>query len=277
MGVIKIHADSKHNGGRLFSFHHGNGTTMRNDAYDSGKKCSGYVELSDNVIVSAKKLIAKYSAFDEPTTMSTVGINSQRDWLTALYETEPLSYINCISNAVDREKEISDTIQNMVYASKYGSHDGKDFENSLEPFMYLFRETCNVDIISGSGNTDLLCAMEDSAKDIYKMNVDAKTRKVGLEEINARRLENHIDKHGSKFCIVVAPRFASGISGDIHGHRIVTVRADDFGAYCYKECKNSKDGFADFESIHKIIESCMGTDITEAIRDLTTQRYGITI
>lgn len=276
-GVLKIVPDFSHNGGRVFKFHHGNGTTMRSDAYDSGKNISGYVMLRDEVVDDAIKLNNNFSAFDEPTSMQTEGINSKRDWLTAIYDTEPLGYLNCINGAANREKEISDIVQTMVYASKYGSHDGKEFENSLKPFMELFRETANVEIISGAGNTDLLCAMEDATDNIYKMNVDAKTRRAGLEEINARRLENHLEKHGSKFCIVVAPRFASGIAGDIAGHKIVTVRADDFGSYCYKECKNNRDGFADFESIHQIIENNYGTDITELIRELTTNRYGIAI
>lgn len=275
--VIKIVPDSLHNGGNVFRFHHGNGTTMRTDAYDSGKKISGYVELNDCVKEDAIKLNNAFSVFDKPTTMLTEGIYSKRDWLIALYDTEPLSYLNCISSVANRDKEISDIVQNMIYASKYGSHDGKDFENSLKPFMELFRETINVEIISGAGSTDLLCAMEDDNNIIYKMNVDAKTRKAGLEEINARRLDNHLAKHGSKYCIVVAPRFASGVTGDISGHKIVTVRADDFGSYCYKECKNNRDGFADFEAINKIIERSYGTDITEQIRDLTTERYGIAI
>ena len=276
-GVVSIIADPYHNGGQLFRFHHGTRTTMRTDAYDSGKSVSGYVVLKDSVVADAKKLIDNFSAFDSPTTMNTEGIYSKRDWLTAIYDTEPLGYLNCINSAANREKKISDIVQTMVYASRYGSHDGKEFENSLKPFMELFREAANVEIISGAGNTDLLCTMEDAEESLYKMNVDAKTRRAGLEEINARRLENHLERHGSKFCIVVAPRFASGIEGDIAGHRIVTVRADDFGSYCYKECKNNRDGFADFESIHNIIENSMGTDITEQIRDLTTSRYGIAI
>lgn len=276
-GVLKIVPDSSHNGGKVFKFHHGNGTTMRSDAYDSRKNISGYVMLSDEVADDAIKLNNSFSAFDKPTSMQTEGINSKRDWLTAIYDTEPLGYLTCINGAANREREISDIVQTMVYASKYGSHDGREFENSLKPFMELFRETANVEIISGSGNTDLLCAMEDAADNIYKINVDAKTRRAGLGEINARRLKNHLERHGSKFCIVVAPRFASGIAGDISGYRIVTVRADDFGSYCYKECKNSRDGFADFESIHQIIENNYGTDITESIRELITNRYGIAI
>lgn len=276
-GVLDVIADTKHNNGNIFKFHHGNGKTYRTDAYESGKKCSGYIQLNDMVIDDAIKLNDHFSVFDNPTSMSTIGINSKRDWLTALYDTEPLAYLNCINKTFNRSKEISDIVNKMVYASKYGSHDGKEFENSLKPLMELFRETCNVEIISGAGNTDLLCAMEEENLDIYKMNVDAKTRKAGLEEINARRLENHLKKHGSRFCIVVAPRFASGIGGDIFGHNIVTIKADDLGSYCYKECTNSNDGFADFESIRKVIEKNLGTDITDAIRELTTERYGITI
>ncbi len=276
-GVVDIIKDEKHNEGHIFRFKHGTGNTYRTDAYASRKNISGYVKLTDAVLKDAIKLNENFSAFDEPTTMETMGINSNRDWLTALYETEPLSYLNCINNSFNRVKEISDCINTMVHASRYGSRDGSEFEHSLKPVIELFRETCNVEIIAGAGNTDLLCAMEDENENIYKMNVDAKTRKAGLEEINARRLETHLAKHGSKFCIVVAPRFASGVSDDIQGHKIVTVKAEDLGAYCYKECTNSGDGFADFESIHRIIRANMGIDITELVRDLTTSRYGISI
>ena len=276
-GAVKVVSDPNHNAGKLFKFHHGTGTTLRSDAYDSGKKNSGYVMLNDIVIDDAIKLNNSFSAFDIPTTMGTDGIYTRQDWLTSLYDTEPLNYLNCINSSISREKEISDTVNKMVYASKYGSHDGKEFEQALKPFMELFRETANVEIIGGAGNTDLLCAMEDELENIYKINVDAKTRKAGLEEINARRLENHLQINNSKFCIVVAPRFASGVSCDIRGHNIVTIRAEDFGSYCYKECKNSKDGFADFESIHEMIENNMGTDITDLLRELTASRYGITI
>ena len=63
------------------------------------------------------------------------------------------------------------------------AYDGKEFENSLKPFMELFRETANVEIISGAGNTDLLCAMEDADENIYKMNVDAKQEELVLKKL----------------------------------------------------------------------------------------------
>lgn len=275
-GVINIISDPRHNDGKLFKFKHGRGNTIRNDAYDSRKRNSGYVVLNSDLLPQAEKLTRKFSPFDEPTTMSTKGIYSRRDWLIALYETEPLTYISTISKATEEDKKIFDTINDMVSAARYGSRDGKDFENTLKPFMYLFREVRNVENIGGSGDTDLLCAIEGDG-DIYKINVEAKTRKDALSEINSRRLKTHLEKNDSKYCIVVAPRFVSGVTDDISGCNIVTVRADDFGTYCYRECKNNLDGLADFESIHRIIEESYGTDITERIRDLTEKRYGISL
>lgn len=76
---------------------------------------------------------------------------------------------------------------------------------------------------------------------------------------------------------MVAPRFASGVSSDISGHDIVTVKAEDLGSYCYKECTNNPDGYADFNSIMELIKENLGTDITEHVRELTVQRYGIAI
>ena len=276
-GVLDVIKDNTHNGGRLFEFKHGDTETYRNDAYASRKRCSGYVVLTEAVYEDACKLNGNYSAYDLPTTMSSFGINSLRDWLISIYETEPLQYLNCINNTFNRVKEISDCINTMVYASKYGSRDGSEFENSLKPVIELFRETLNVEIIAGSGNTDLLCAMDFGEDEIYKINVDAKTRHASLDSINSRRLENHLSRHGSQFCIVVAPRFASGVSGDIYGHKIVTIKAEDLGTYCYKECINSRDGFADFGSLYNIITNNMGTDITELVRDLTTEKYGIVV
>lgn len=276
-GVFKIVKDKEHNSGRVFVFNHGSGNTKRTDSYDSGKNCPGYVKLSNKIIDDAKKLDSNFSAFEEPTVMGSEGIYSLEDWKNILYNTEPLQYLCCINKESKREKSIFDTVQAMLHASKYGSHDGKDFENALKPFMYLFREICNVDQIGGAGNTDLLCAVEGSDGQIHKINIDAKTRKVGLEEINARRLDSHLSKHGSEFCIVVAPRFASGVNDDIVGHKIVTIKAEDLGSYCYKECTCNKDGFADFDSIMKMIKNNLGTDITEKVRDLIVQRYGISI
>lgn len=274
-GVFDIIPDSKHNCGKLFYFHHGNGSTLRNDAYDSRKNISGYVRLSNNVLKAAQQLNIEFSAFDVPTTMGSEDIFTLRDWKIALYQTEPLQYLNCIDTNSNRKKEISNIVNDMIKMSKYGSKDGSDFEKALQPLMELFRETIDVEIIAGSGNTDLLCIMSTQDESIYKMNVDAKTRKTALDQINSSRLHKHLNKHGALFCMVVSPKFASGVADDIVGSKICTIRAEDLGNYCYYECVKSKDGFADFTTLYDHIINNLGTDITEFVRDTTIERYGI--
>ena len=279
-GVIDYHSDVFHNGGKIFSFRHGTGQTYRNDSYKSRTTIPGYITLSTKVVKAAKKLNVTYSAFDKPTSLTSHLIFSKSDWLNTIYNLEPIRYLSCISEDYERLKNVSETISKMVYASKFGSRDGKEFEQSLKPIIELFKETRNVEIISGAGNTDLLCAMEDTSiptERLYKMNVDAKTRKHALEELNNRRLESHMRKVGAEFCIVVAPKFATGVELDIRGQRIVTIRAEDLGNYCYKECTSSGDGYADFQSIYEIINHNMGKDISNKIDLLIQQKYGISL
>lgn len=280
-GVFNLVGDPCHNDGKLFKFLHSETeTTMtyRNDAYKSRKKCSGYVELSSVVKESAQQLINCFSPFEQPSYMDGVEIFSKENWLTNLYQTEPLRYLACINTRVDRNSDITTIVNEMIRTSKFGSRDGKEFENALKPFIELFRETVNVEILSGAGNTDLLCNMEEyQTETLYNMNVEAKTRASALEGVQTSRINKHLRKHGSKFCVIVAPRFARGVADDIHDSQIVTIRSEEFGNYCYKECTNSRSGMADFTSILNIIKENMGTDITNKVRTLTEQRYGLVV
>lgn len=117
--------------------------------------------------------------------------------------------------------------------------------------------------------------MEDQNDNFYKMNIEAKTRHSGLEEINSSRLNNHMINTGAKFCLVVAPRFAKGVSNDIHGQKIITIRADDFAAYCQKDYQKNNYKYADFMPIYEIITNHYGEDITSLVRSLSLQRFGI--
>ena len=166
----------------------------------------------------------------------------------------------------------------MTHKSKYGSRDGKDFENSLKPVFELFREALNVEILSGAGETDILCTMQDPDYGInhYKVNVDAKTG-TAANQLNPARLNRHIDKNRSKYCIVVAPRFSRGAVLDLKGYKIVIVKAETLATYLSKECLSNKDSLADYNQINEIIHNNYGQDITKHIEDLTIAKYGISI
>lgn len=279
--VFNLVGDSNHNDGNLFKFLHSStetSTTYRNDAYQSRKNHTGFVELTDMVKESALKLINSFSPFDMPSHIDGVEIFSKENWMTNIYQIEPLIYLACLNIEIDKKSKITSIVTEMINASKYGSRDGKEFENALKPFVELFKEALNVEIISGAGNTDLLCAMEEQPTyGKYNMNLEAKTRGSALEGIQTTRINKHLRKHGSKFCIIVAPKFARGVYDDIKGNNIVTIRSEELGNYCYKECTNSSSGYADFSSILNIIKNNLGTDITNKVRSLTETRYGLAV
>lgn len=273
-GCLEIVSDPFHNDGKLFSFRHGNGNTYRTDAYASRQSISGYVQINPEIIGSVKELLEKFSPFDKPITQADC--MSKDEWIRDLYEFEPLKYISIVMpNEDDNRSDVVDIIKDMVYQSKYGTRDGKSFENSLKPVFELFRESRNVEIISGAGDTDLLCVMEDTDDTLYKINVDAKTSHHITQAINPIRITNHIRLNGSKYCIIVSPRFSRGVRTDIKDFNIVTIEAETLANYCLKECLNSTDGLADYDLLNVYINENLGTDITNAVNSIIDRKYSM--
>lgn len=273
-GCLEIVVDPFHNDGKLFSFRHGTGDTFRTDAYASREKVSGYVQINPEIFGSVKELLEKFSPFDKPITQADC--MSKEEWIRDLYEFEPLKYISVVMpNKDENRSDVVDIIKDMVYQSKYGTRDGKSFENSLKPVFELFRENRNVEIISGAGDTDLLCVMEDSDDTLYKINVDAKTSHYATQAINPVRITNHIKLNASKYCIIVSPRFSRGVRTDIKDYNIVTIEAETLANYCLKECLNSPDGLADYDMLNVYINQNFGMDITNAINYIIDRKYSI--
>ncbi len=275
-GVFDTVTDFSHNDGQLFKFRHGNTDTYRSDKISNN--VSGYIKLNKDLYDDAKNLINRFSPFEKPVTLDDELVFSKEDWISDLYENDLIKYLDVVIPRFNAQKEIITALTNMTYMSKYSAIDGKDFEKSLKPVFDLFRETLNVEIISGSGDTDLLCTMEklNETRDIYKVNVDAKSRNSSLN-LNPMRLKRHILLHASKYCIVVAPRFSRGTLLDISEFPIVTITADSLARYCSKECLSNSDYLADYTSIDDIIMNNMGKDISSLVDKLVTERYGIAV
>lgn len=270
--VLDIVGDEYYNGGQLHSFRHGNGDTFRNDAYVTRGSYSGYFKIKDSLQGYASSLINSYSPFETPKT--TADFYSEEDFILDLYQTKPLAYLSIINPSMQRNREVSDIIFNMVHMSRYGSRDGQDFERSLKPLFELFKQAENVELIGGSGDTDILCAMRDDDDSLYKINVDAKTSTSSTPSLNPARLTNHLRIHNSKYCIVVSPRFAIGVAGDIAGSRIVAITAETLANYCINEYNLSTDGFIDFSMINEIIMRHLGFNITNIVDEFVNNYYG---
>jgi hypothetical protein len=268
-----LHPDRTHNNGNLFKFRHGNGETYRNDAYKSRSAISGYVTLNNNIFNDASTLINAFSPFEEPYMRDNFDVD-RASWISEIYELRPISYLSTIMPEHNPQREVLNIINNMVYMSRYSRVDGRDFEDSLKDLFELFREAINVQIISGSGDTDVLCQMGYlNNDDIYKVNVDGKSRS-SANNLNAPRLSRHLTINGSDYCIVVAPRFSKGTVLDINGYNIVTVTAEALAEYCSRECLSSSSLDADYTSLDRIIRNNLGSDITQSLFNLVSSRYG---
>lgn len=277
-GVFQLVPDKNHNNNQVFSFQHGTTSTFRTDSVIPRQKVPGYVRLNPDLIELAQNLLNSFSAFEIPTSLDNSHVFSKKEWIEDLYETEMINYLAIIFPSYDRQRDIINALADMTHKSKYGSKDGKDFENSLKPVFELFREVLNVDIISGAGDTDILCTVQDPKEgtDHYKVNVDAKTG-TSANNLNPVRLDRHIRKNHSKYCIVVAPRFSRGAVLDLDGYPIVIVKAESLATYLSKECLSNYDSMADYNDIDEIITNNLGNDVTKLFDDLTDSKYGILI
>lgn len=272
--VFELIEDNWHNGWSLFKFQHWNTSTYRSDAIISRWTTSWYIKLFDSLVDKAQILNDQFSAFDTPDTQATCATKDER--IRELYEFNMLKYISIINEDNEYDENVINILKNMVYQSRFWSNDGRTFEDSLVPVFELFRENIDSTIISWAWDTDILCTMEVPINNRFKINADAKKKqRWRLEAINPVRLTNHLRRNGSRYCIVVAPKFASGTQWDISWYNIVTLEAETLAKYCLKECLNSHDWLADYESIHSLIEHHLWTDITSNIDSLIDEKYWI--
>jgi hypothetical protein len=257
LGVFDIVCDQHHNEGNLFSFKHGKGKTFRNDAYMSRANKSGYVRISDDIAAKSKKLLEKFSLFDKPISQNEYLCKSYL--LKEMYEFKMIDLLEVISNIDHVDK----TINEMIHLSVNGSNDGKDFEVSVKNVFDLFEDIKYTEIISGSGDTDIICILDSDDK----INIDSKKSKKSLSQINPSRIKNHIEKNGSKYAIIVTSVFARGANKDISGYNIVNLDAETLGVYILKLFNGKKDIM--FSPVDMIIENNLGSNISNRISALT--------
>ena len=271
-GVFRTIADYCYNDGMLHSFRHGNTNTHRTDAIEPRANVSGYIILAPELIDSAVKLICKFPCFDSVEMCSN---ELRDDFILNLYQIKPIQYLSCIDeNAFGKNKNINEILSHMVYCSKDGSRDGKEFESSLADVFRLFRQNLETEIISGSGDTDVLCEMRDeSSEKNYFINIDAKMAHHSTSSLNKVRLERHLAKHNSKYCIVVSSKFASGVQNDIAQSNIVAINASTLANYCLNEFNRSCDGTIDYCLLNTVISCNRGKNITGILTDIMNEYY----
>lgn len=274
LNVLEVHPDSKHNDGKLLVFKHGRGSTMRNDAYQSHSKISGYISLNPEIFKDALKLLDAYNFCDIPIKLSDKFVFSKAEWIKQLYEIEPLRYLSVINKTFKDSNNVISKINLMTHKSIFGSRDGKDFEYALKEVFEIFDDIINIEILSGAGQTDILCVFNDKINP-FKFNVDAKTSSRSVPSLNPSRLGRHIKKTGSKYAIVVSPKYSKGVELDILNSKIVTIRAETLATYVSKEFFGNKQKGAQYSIMNEIVVENLGSPIDNKVIKYIDDRYGI--
>jgi hypothetical protein len=263
-GVIKTVIDNEHNGGRNFTFKHSE-NTYRSDSISKGIKQTGFLILNKELIELAESLLSNFSVFEKPLTVKDENM-TLTDLKTQLFELNPIKYLALIFNKNNKERQILDIVTYMLEMSIKPNTDGKEFELSVLNLVKLFGDILKVEHISGAGDTDISCigAFEDNNT---KFNIETKARS-SINGLNVSRINRHIQKNGSRYCLVIAPRFPYAVTQDVKTQNIVLLSADSLANYCSKEVLKNRSNRINFENLHTLIKNNLGQDISGFVTEL---------
>lgn len=156
----------------------------------------------------------------------------------------------------------------LITKSSETSEMFNEFETILKLCFNLF-DNVTAERISGPGKTDVECLYETVNE---KFNVEAKTRKKQLTEVNTSRLKSHREINGSKMSLVITSRYSPGAINDIKNSNNLLLQSNVFSNYIYQVKKH--DDY-DFSNFYKIMKENRGTSISRVLYDFIIDNYSI--
>lgn len=181
--------------------------------------------------------------------------------------------------SIDDDKE---TISNMLlianninYYSREETEHGDNFEYALEEAFNLFADV-EARRIAGAGNVDVECIYLSESGN-KKFDIEAKSTKSKLVQINPRRLNTHRGKIGSRYSIVVAPNYSIGVLTDIKNDESVIVKAASLSNYMYQYIAKRGRNIS-YEYLENLIldtlQSNKAKDITDRLDAFVYSNFG---
>jgi hypothetical protein len=120
-----------------------------------------------------------------------------------------------------------------------------DFEIYIKDTFNLFSDV-DATRISGAGKTDIECIYKPINE---KFNIEAKTRKRQLEEVSISRLQNHRDKNGAKYTIIITSKYSIGALKDIRLTVNTILQSRIFANYMFNVMNDDDKSYGDLRAI----------------------------
>ena len=228
---------------------------------------NSYCTINIDILDYMEELENNYSFVNEP--LKFTGNQHKLDVIKEIYNFYPNILLTEIGETIDYNILQLPKLIDEFSKNKDNAHAYK-FEDVLEQGFNTF---INVDAkkIAGAGNTDIECLFLDN-ESIFA--VEAKSTKNKLSLINSGRLQDHRNKIGADYTIVIAPRYVPAVLKDIKNTNNVIITASTFAEYLYNSIlKNERN--IDYEEINNIVINNLGSDISNQVSDITFNKFAI--
>lgn len=229
-----------------------------------------------------KILVEKYPFDVQPYTKEEQESQFEKDIIFRLYNFYPEELLTELGMPNEKERKMLamlqkvDVINEYAY-NKYRDLTGLGFEFVLRDAFNLFADV-EAEKIGGAGKTDIECLyiLPNVKK---KFDVEAKSRNKRLSELNPRRLREHREAVSSRYTLVIAPSFASGVRDDIARESAVLIESNVLSQFLYQyicyQAKQDTDNLAiSYREIERMALENLGKDMTPVLREYIFTEYG---
>lgn len=250
-----------------------NPRTGRHSAVRSYRK--NYVTLRAELEPLADSLLASYPYDAKPYPEEELSQMSNSSIVVERYSFYPPELLEELGMNTEEDQAIAAMLR-IASDVKYYSHKetatGVNFENALTDAFNMF---CDVEAerIGGAGNADIECLYfpDDAGK--KKFDIEAKSTRRKLPQINARRLRRHREQIGSVYTLIVAPNYAPGVLGDIKGEQAVVVKAATLANFFYQYVLRCGRDLS-YKKLDEIVNANLGKDISQSLNDYVYSNFG---
>ena len=232
---------------------------------------TSYITLKTYIVEYIQKLLNICDYTEKPHDIyEELGTD---DYILKLYNFYPailLRELGISETSRNKINFILDLVNNIKKYSK-NSTEG-DYHRFEDTICDAFNEFIDVEAntIAKSGTTDVECIYLTLSE---KFDVEAKSTSKKLSSINAGRLKSHRNKIGSKYTIIIAPKYVPSALLDIKETDNVILTVNSLCNFLYQSSIKSKD--ISYQPLYDIICKNKGTDISGLLNYYVAATYGI--
>ena len=272
-GIVKVHNDHDNRVVGQLTYGNISVATGRPNAIRSYRE--DYIVLSPTLIPYVDELLSNYPYDAKPYPEDELSRSFNSDIVVELYSFYPPELLIELGLDSEEDKAIATMLNvanNVYYYSHEETETGTKFEEALAEAFNMFFDV-EARRIGGSGNVDVECLYQPSNNCFKKFDLEAKSTRTKLLQINSRRLRLHRSRINSQYTIIVTPNYAIGVLRDIAGEHSVIIKAATLANYLYQYIlKNGRE--ISFSVLDAVVENGMGGDITDSVNAYVYSNFG---